>query len=79
MSRLHTGSLQPFLRPMAIDEVAPVAPVGLDDSLRLETTVPDGFRWRWPTPACSSGSWPTCSPTRCGIRRSPGRPSCTPS
>jgi two-component system sensor histidine kinase KdpD len=43
MSRLHTGSLQPFLRPTAIDEVAPVAAVGLDDSLRLELAVPDGF------------------------------------
>ena len=43
MSRLHTGSLQPFLRPTAIDEVAPVAVGGLDDSLRLEMTVPDGF------------------------------------
>ena len=43
MSRLHTGSLQPFLRPTAIDEVAPVALVGLDDSLRLEMAVPDGF------------------------------------
>jgi two-component system, OmpR family, sensor histidine kinase KdpD len=43
MSRLHTGSLQPFLRPTAIDEVAPVALLGLDDSLRLEMTVPDGF------------------------------------
>ncbi len=43
MSRLHTGSLQPFLRPTAIDEVAPVAVGGLDDSLRLELTVPDGF------------------------------------
>ena len=43
MSRLHTGSLQPFLRPVAIDEVAPVAAVGLDDSLRLEMAVPDGF------------------------------------
>jgi len=30
MSRLHTGSLQPFLRPTAIDEVAPVALRGLD-------------------------------------------------
>ena len=30
MSRLHTGSLQPFLRPTAIDEVAPVALLGLD-------------------------------------------------
>jgi len=43
MSRLHTGSLQPFLRPVAIDEVAPVALLGLDDSLRLEIAVPDGF------------------------------------
>jgi len=43
MSRLHTGSLQPFLRPTAIDEVAPVAVGGLDDCLRLEMAVPDGF------------------------------------
>jgi two-component system sensor histidine kinase KdpD len=43
MSRLHTGSLQPFLRPTAIDEVAPVAAGGLDDSLRPEMAVPDGF------------------------------------
>jgi two-component system sensor histidine kinase KdpD len=43
MSRLHTGSLQPFLRPTAIDEVAPVAVGGLDDALRLELAVPDGF------------------------------------
>src|SRR5277367_6295013 len=43
MSRLHTGSLQPFLRPTAIDEVAPVALFGLDDSLRVEIAVPDGF------------------------------------
>ena len=43
MSRLHTGSLQPFLRPTAIDEVAPVALHGLDDSARLLMAVPDGF------------------------------------
>jgi len=43
MSRLHTGSLQPFLRPTAIDEVAPVAVGGLDDSLRLDLAVPEGF------------------------------------
>ena len=43
MSRLHTGSLQPFLRPTAIDEVAPVALHGLDDSARLRIAVPDGF------------------------------------
>src|SRR6201989_2475963 len=30
LSRLHTGSLDPFLRPTAIEEVAPVALRGLD-------------------------------------------------
>jgi two-component system sensor histidine kinase KdpD len=39
MSRLHTGSLQPFLRPTAIDEVAPLALRGLDSGLVLR--VPD--------------------------------------
>jgi len=43
MSRLHTGSLQPFLRPTAIDEVAPVALLGLDGSPRVQIAVPDGF------------------------------------
>jgi two-component system, OmpR family, sensor histidine kinase KdpD len=43
MSRLHTGSLQPFLRATAIDEVAPVALHGLDGSPLLEIAVPDGF------------------------------------
>jgi two-component system sensor histidine kinase KdpD len=41
MSRLSAGSLQPFLRPTAIDEVAPVALRGLDSALRL--AVPDGL------------------------------------
>lgn len=43
MSRLHTGSLQPFLRPTAVDEVAPAALLGLDDAPRLTIAVPDGF------------------------------------
>ena len=42
LSRLHTGSLEPFLRPTAIDEVAPVALRGLDASVRMEIEVPDG-------------------------------------
>jgi two-component system sensor histidine kinase KdpD len=41
MSRLTTGSLQPFLRPTAIDEVAPVALRGLDGGSLLEMAVPD--------------------------------------
>jgi two-component system, OmpR family, sensor histidine kinase KdpD len=41
MSRLTTGSLQPFLRPTAIDEVAPVALRGLDGGNMLELAVPD--------------------------------------
>ena len=43
MSRLTTGSLQPFLRPTAIDEVAPVALRGLDGGGRLLLMVPDGL------------------------------------
>jgi two-component system, OmpR family, sensor histidine kinase KdpD len=43
MSRLHTGSLRPFLRATAIDEVAPVALRGLDDSDRLQLIVPDAL------------------------------------
>jgi two-component system sensor histidine kinase KdpD len=43
MSRLQTGSLAPFLRPTAVDEVAPVALRGLDDADRLKIVVPDGL------------------------------------
>src|SRR5580692_10124857 len=43
MSRLHTGSLQPFLRPTAIDEVAPVALRGLDAGMNVQMAVPDGL------------------------------------
>jgi two-component system sensor histidine kinase KdpD len=43
MSRLTTGSLQPFLRATAIDEVAPIALRGLDGGSELEMEVPDGL------------------------------------
>jgi two-component system, OmpR family, sensor histidine kinase KdpD len=43
MSRLSTGSLQPFLRPTAIDEVAPVALRGLDADATVQLLVPDGL------------------------------------
>jgi len=43
MSRLHAGSLQPFLRPITIDEVAPIALHGLDDSANVRLEVPDGM------------------------------------
>ena len=41
MSRLQAGSLEPFLRATAVDEVAPVALRGLDDSASLLIVVPD--------------------------------------
>ena len=41
MSRLQAGSLAPFLRATAIDEVAPVALRGLDDADKLLIVVPD--------------------------------------
>ncbi len=43
MSRLSAGSLQPFLRPTAIDEVAPVALRGLDAGMTVQLAVPDGL------------------------------------
>jgi two-component system sensor histidine kinase KdpD len=41
MSRLQAGSLDPFLRAIAVDEVAPVALRGLDDADHLLISVPD--------------------------------------
>jgi signal transduction histidine kinase len=41
MSRLSTGSLQPFLRPTALDEVAPVALRGLDGGSAVRLAVPE--------------------------------------
>src|SRR6202044_2851961 len=41
MSRLSAGSLQPFLRPTSIDEVAPVALRGLDAGGTVRLRVPD--------------------------------------
>jgi two-component system, OmpR family, sensor histidine kinase KdpD len=43
MSRLHTGSLQPFLRPTPVDEVAPAALLGLDRSTGLTLSVPENL------------------------------------
>ena len=78
MSRLSTGSLQPFLRPTAIDEVAPVALRGLDEGMNVQLAVPDGLPLVAPIRACSSGCWPTCSPTRWPTRRPACRLPCTP-
>jgi two-component system sensor histidine kinase KdpD len=41
MSRLRTGSIAPFLRATAVDEVAPVALRGLDGAETLLIVVPD--------------------------------------
>jgi two-component system sensor histidine kinase KdpD len=41
MSRLQTGSLAPFLRATAVDEVAPIALRGLDSAELLDIVVPD--------------------------------------
>jgi two-component system, OmpR family, sensor histidine kinase KdpD len=49
MSRLTTGSLQPFLRPTAIDEVAPMALRGLDGG-GLDSGAADGGTLRFEVP-----------------------------
>ncbi|HEY3088325.1 MAG TPA: ATP-binding protein [Jatrophihabitantaceae bacterium] len=43
MSRIHTGSLSPFIRPTALDEVAPLVVHGLDDAQRLNVAIPDAL------------------------------------
>lgn len=41
MSRIHAGSLQPFLRPTAVDEIVPVALRGLDGGERVTLALPE--------------------------------------
>ena len=41
MSRIQTGALQPFLRPTALEEVAPVVLRGIDGAEALEFEIPD--------------------------------------
>jgi two-component system sensor histidine kinase KdpD len=43
MGRLSTASLQPFLRPAAVDEVAPSALRGLDQAASVQLLMPDGL------------------------------------
>ncbi len=43
MSRLAAGSLEPFLRPASIDEVAPAALLGLAPASSIRMAVPDGL------------------------------------
>ena len=41
MSRIHTGALQPFVRSIALDEVAPLVARGIDGGDRLRFDIPD--------------------------------------
>jgi two-component system, OmpR family, sensor histidine kinase KdpD len=43
MSRIHTRSLQPFIRPTALDEVAPLVTHGLDGADQLHVSIPDAL------------------------------------
>lgn len=43
MSRVQTGSLQPFLRPTALDEVVPLALQGLDGATAVDLDLPDAL------------------------------------
>ena len=43
MSRVQAGALQPFVRPTALDEVAPLMASGLDDGHRLHLDIPDSL------------------------------------
>lgn len=41
MSRIHTGALQPFIRPTALDEVAPLVVGGLEGAELMNIEIPD--------------------------------------
>ena len=41
MSRLQTGALQPFLRPIALDEVVPLSLHGVDDRQQVRLELPE--------------------------------------
>jgi two-component system sensor histidine kinase KdpD len=43
MSRVHADALHPFVRPTALDEVAPLIAHGLDDGRRLHLDIPDAL------------------------------------
>jgi two-component system sensor histidine kinase KdpD len=43
MSRLQTGALQPFVHPVAVDEVAPLALHGLPGGSAIKLDLPDGL------------------------------------
>lgn len=43
MSRLYTGALQPFIRPTALDEVAPLLVAGLEGGERIRFEIPDAL------------------------------------
>ena len=43
MSRLHAGALQPFVRPTALDEVAPLMARALDDGDKIVFDLPDSL------------------------------------
>jgi two-component system, OmpR family, sensor histidine kinase KdpD len=43
MSRLTTGSLEPFLRPTSVDEVVPLAYADIESAQRVRFVVPEGL------------------------------------
>ena len=43
MSRVQAGALQPFVRPTALDEVAPLVARGLDDGDKIVLDLPDSL------------------------------------
>jgi len=43
MSRIQTGAIEPFLRPVALDEVVPVVARDLDGGSGVQIEIPDGL------------------------------------
>ena len=78
MSRLQTGAVQPVLARRAARRGGPGG-AGRAGRRRAGARRRPAAGGVVPTPACSSGCWPTCSATRCGTPTAPWRSPAAPS
>ena len=75
-SRLAAGVVRPELKRVYLEEVVQRAllsigrgPPGSAAAGWTGSRSTSAMRWRWPTPACWNGYWPTSSTTPCATRR----------
>jgi K+-sensing histidine kinase KdpD len=68
MSRIQAGVVQLFVRPVSLEEVAPLVVQAVDGGALLRLEVSEDPRIFARIPGCSNVRSPISSPTRCAIR-----------